>query len=423
MIQTINIGTQPENFVWATGIEDTFIPQSRPGYRPLDEYELVGHYRHWREDLALAREIGAQAIRWGVPWYRVEPERGRFDWRWTDEVIPYLVEELGITPIIDLMHYGCPLWLDGEFNNPQYPQAVASYAAAFARRYQRLIIYYTPLNEPKVNALMCGKRGVWPPYLRGDRGYVRLMLQLIRGIFETVAALKAVSPNAVMVQVEAAGLSEAGLPELEELVGQRRERGYLSYDLLTGKITPEHPSYSWLIRCGATPAELADIAGRAIPLEVMGLNFYPQWSTQQVLFNRLGRRYSRPTDKEGRGFATLLKEYYQRYQVPVMVTETSASGSTRLRATWLESSVAAIKELRGEGVPVIGYTWFPLFTMINWRYRTGQMPVEQYRQELGLYTLAENSGGSRWKATLLVEQFRHYAQNSQQAIGSLLMAK
>jgi hypothetical protein len=44
---------RPEDFLWATGIEDTFIPQTRPGHRALDEYQLMGHYEHWRQDLAL----------------------------------------------------------------------------------------------------------------------------------------------------------------------------------------------------------------------------------------------------------------------------------------------------------------------------------------------------------------------------------
>ena len=77
----------------------------KPGHRSLDEYELMGHYDHWREDLGLAGHLGLKAMRWGVPWYKVEPEMGKFDWSWTDQVIPYMVEELKILPIIDLMHY------------------------------------------------------------------------------------------------------------------------------------------------------------------------------------------------------------------------------------------------------------------------------------------------------------------------------
>jgi beta-glucosidase/6-phospho-beta-glucosidase/beta-galactosidase len=158
-------GPRPCDFIWASGSEDTFVPQTRIGHRALDEYELIGHYDHWREDLPLLSASGLQAARWGAPWYKVEPAPGEFDWSWTDQVIPYLVEELHITPIIDLMHYGCPFWLNREFANDDYPTAVASYAAQFARRYSPQIKWYTPLNEPLVNPLICGKRGIWPPYM------------------------------------------------------------------------------------------------------------------------------------------------------------------------------------------------------------------------------------------------------------------
>lgn len=52
---------------YGVGIEDTFIPQIRPGHRKLDEYELTQHYTHWREDLDLVAESGAEFVRWGVP--------------------------------------------------------------------------------------------------------------------------------------------------------------------------------------------------------------------------------------------------------------------------------------------------------------------------------------------------------------------
>ena len=103
------------DFIWAAGIEDTFVPQTRKGHRSLDEYELMGHYEHWREDLSLCRELGLHAVRWGVPWYKVEPEPNKFEWQWVDEVLRYLVEELKIAPMIDLMHYGCPDWLASRF--------------------------------------------------------------------------------------------------------------------------------------------------------------------------------------------------------------------------------------------------------------------------------------------------------------------
>ena len=89
-------GPEASEFLWASGIEDTFVPQTRPGQRALDEYQLIGHYEHWREDLDHARDLGVPALRWGVPWYRVEKIPGELDWSWTDQVIPYMVEELKI---------------------------------------------------------------------------------------------------------------------------------------------------------------------------------------------------------------------------------------------------------------------------------------------------------------------------------------
>jgi beta-glucosidase/6-phospho-beta-glucosidase/beta-galactosidase len=416
-MSSIQLGPAPEDFIWATGIENTFVPQTRLGHRALDEYELMGHYQHWREDLALARDLGVKMIRWGVPWYRVQPLPGEYDWRWTDEVLPYLVEELGIIPIVDLMHYGCPFWLRREFASDEYPDAVAQYAGAFAARYKHLSHWYTPLNEPIVNALMCGKRGLWPPYLRGDTGYIRIMMQLVKGIRSTVAAIKDADPDARFVHVEATGLSRAARQDLEVLAAEDQRRGFLCYDLLTGRMIADHPLFTWLLRNGANAHDLATFARDPVPIDVLGLNFYPQWSTQQISLNTRGRLVYRATEQDGAGFAALIEDYYHRYNAPILVTETSAKGSNDVRARWLEASVGAIKRLRGSGVPVLGYTWFPLFTMIDWRYRFGHDPLEHYRLELGLYTLG--SEYPRWHATPLVAQFRGYAADPASSVGAL----
>jgi beta-glucosidase len=282
--------------------------------------------------------------------------------------------------------------------------------------------WYTPLNEPLVNALFCGKRGLWPPYLRGDAGYLRILLQLVRGIQLTVDALKSVDPGAVMVHVEAAGLARAARADLHALAVEDQRRGFLAFDLLTGRVTPEHPLFTWLLRNGAGPDELLKIARAAIPLEVMGLNFYPQWSTQQVSVDRRGRLAWRAVEQEGTGFVTMIEDYHRHYGVPIMVTETSAKGSLDVKARWLEASVAGIRRLRAEGVPVLGYTWFPMFTMIDWRYRFGKRPVEQFLLDLGVFTLAKNGAGRRWEATPLVAAFRTLAENPAASVGLLAQA-
>lgn len=409
-----------QSFLWATGIEDSFVAHARGRYRALDEYELMGHYEHWREDLALVPKIGARAVRWGVPWHRIEAERGVFDWSWVDQVIPYLVEELGILPIIDLVHYGCPLWLPRAFADPDYPFLIEAFARSFAERYSRYVHWYTPLNEPHMTAWMCGHLGVWPPYARGERGYLNVMIAAARGQVRTMAAIRQVDPGAVFVPVEAAAVFRSAVPELDELAREEQSRRFLGYDLLSGRVVPGHPLYTWLIRAGIRPGLLAEIAQGRVEFDVMGLNFYPQWSTHQAYTTRRGRVSFRSAEVEGSGFSELIETYYHRYRVPIMVTETSAQGPDEIRAAWLDASLGAIHVLRRRGIPVIGYTWFPLFTMIDWRYRYGTAPASAYQIDLGLFRLG--SGSARWIATPLAERYRAYAASSSQEIAPFLAA-
>ena len=413
----LSIGPRPEDFWWASGVENTVITQTKPGHRALDELELMGHYEHWKEDLSMSKAMGIRAIRWGAPWSRLEPQQGKFDWSWTDQVLPFMVQELGLTPIIDLMHYGCPLWMSREFVNKDYPKAVARYASAFARRYHDLVHYYTPLNEPVVNALMCGKRALWPPYLRGDSGYIRVLLQLARGIVQASIALKEAAPHAQLVFVEATGLSRAAQAELEPLAVEDQHRAYICFDLITGRVRKDHPLYTWLLRNGAAPAAIEELARNPVTMDVLGMNFYPQWSVKQLYIARSGRAASRVFEG-GESFSGLIEDYYRRYRVPIMITETSAFGSDEVRSAWLRTSVASIKKLRSHGIPVYGYTWFPMHTMIDWRYRFGTEPAENYRIELGMFKLAEE--GRRWETTPLVSRFRECAENSAASIGEVV---
>ena len=416
-------GRSAKDFLWAGGIEDTFVPQTRPGHRALDEYELMGHYEHWKDDILLTKDVGMNALRWGVPWYKVEPEPGRFDWSWTDQVIPYMVDELGILPIIDLMHYGCPFWLKKEFANKDYPKYVADYAAEFASRYKHLVEWYTPLNEPIINSLMCGMRGLWPPYLKGEKGYIRIMLQLARGIVRTVKRIKEIDPTSVMVHVEATGLNRTASENLRALATEEEMRGYLCFDLISGRLNHNHELFAWLVRNGADPNALHELEQSKAALDVVGLNFYPQWSTKQLYIDKRGRLAFRETEPEGDGFAELIRKYHERYNTAIMITETSAVGSEEIRERWLESSIKVVKGMRSEGVPVIGYTWFPLFTMVDWRYRFSDGPVEDFYLELGLYRINREQAKPRWLETPLVDMFRRLAADPQESVGDLASPK
>jgi hypothetical protein len=187
---------------------------------------------------------------------------------------------------------------------------------------------------------------------------------------------------------------------------------------VTGRLKHDHLLFSWLVRNGASPDELLELNRENVDLDVIGMNFYPQWSTKQIYLDKRGRIAFRETDPEGDSFSELIRHYYDRYQKPIMITETSAVGADDIRLRWLRSSVSSIKGLRAAGVPVIGYTWFPLFTMVDWRYRFSEAPVEDYYLELGLYRLNRDQG-RRWVETPLVSEFKKFVDNPGEAVGGL----
>lgn len=386
-------------FSWGLGVEDTFIPQTRPGLRALDEYELTNHYRLYRQDFDLLADVGAQHLRWGVPWYKVNPAPGLFEWGWMDDALDHLVNKVGCIPIIDLMHYGVPLWMDNAFINNSYAERNAEYAFAFAERYRELVRYYTPLNEPMVNALFCGRLGQWPPHLSGDDGYVKVMLGVCKGVALTEKALRAANSQSVIVQVEAVEIHTSPDPQLAARVAAEQAQVFLPYDLFTGRVDEGHMLLPFLRANGVGDETLRWFHEHPIDVDIFGVNYYP-------ISGGVWRRGSDGQDHFVRGvtFEQLGAAFHlvwDRYQLPMMLTETAiVSPNVAERMAWMDQSVGEVRKACAAGLPVVGYTWWPLFDMIHWDYRLESTPLHRFNMPVGLFAnkFAETEQLNQWSS-------------------------
>jgi beta-glucosidase len=415
---TLNQLREPGYFFWAAGIEDTFITAPWPATgRTLDEYELTDHYNQWKSDLDLMRELGITHARYGIPWHRINPTPNTWDWSFADRTLEYLLE-IGIQPIVDLVHYGLPLWIENAYLNPSFPTYMAEYARRAAERFKGRIHLWTPLNEPRITAWYCGKLGWWPPFQRGWRGFVKVMLGVCRGIVETCGVLRMVDDENVAVHVDATDLYESADPGLAGEVERRQEIVFLALDLISGRLAPGHNLYSWVLANGATEADLAWFLERRVDLQLVGINLYPLFS-RKILKHSPHLRIQMPY-ASGEIVEQLGRMYHQRYDVPVFVSETASLGSVKKRSDWLRDSVASLRHARESGVPIVGYTWWPLFALVTWAYRQGQHPPAYYLKQMGLWDLAEDSQGTLTRQrTLLVEQFKSLVEGGSVAAGRL----
>lgn len=94
-----------QRFIFATGIECSYPSIQTPhGAKRVDEMEKCHHYERWREDFELTRGLGIRYLRYGPPYYRIHVGPARYDWSWTDLVLPEM-RRLEIVPVMDFLGY------------------------------------------------------------------------------------------------------------------------------------------------------------------------------------------------------------------------------------------------------------------------------------------------------------------------------
>jgi beta-galactosidase len=127
------------------------------------------HYRRFKEDVALMREMGLKNYRFSIAWSRIQPtgygrpnlEGIRFYSNLVDELLAN-----GIKPWVTLYHWDLPLALQLEYDgwlNPRLADFFSDYADICFEHLGDRVKNWITLNEPWVAAILGYGQGVFAP--------------------------------------------------------------------------------------------------------------------------------------------------------------------------------------------------------------------------------------------------------------------
>jgi beta-glucosidase/6-phospho-beta-glucosidase/beta-galactosidase len=373
-------GRHAAHFMFATGIENSYpVITARDGHpHRVDQMAKCGFYERWKEDFSLVDELGLEYLRYGPAYYRMHQGPGRYDWEFSDETFAELAR-LKITPIADLCHFGVPDWI-GDFQNPDWPELFGQFAGAFAKRYPWVRLY-TPVNEIFVNATFSAQYGWWNEQLKSDKAFVTALKHMSRATIRAEEEILKVQPAAGFVQSETSTYFHPRNPQAEDRAEFLNEKRFLSLDLCYG-FPVLSVMYEYLMDNGLTRDEYHWFLGHGRALRphcVMGNDYY-------VTNEHMVPPGKAPITMSGEifGYYVITEQYYERYHLPVMHTETNYADIEKA-PEWLWKEWSNMIRLRKDGVPIIGFTWYSLTDQMDWD--TALREDNHHVDTLGLYDL------------------------------------
>ncbi|MGL5840030.1 MAG: family 1 glycosylhydrolase, partial [Sphingorhabdus sp.] len=334
--------------------------------------QLDPQYRIARKQcLEQLGDLGVRVFRYRIAW-----DDRRTPQYWIQEDMAQL-ERQGVAPIIGLLHHGSgPAHVD--LLSSDFASGLAEHARIVAERYPATR-YWTPINEPLTTARFSALYGVWYPHTCDERAF---WLALLNQIDATRLAMKAIrrnNPAAMLVQTDDLGrtFATAALADQAAFDNQRR---WMGWDLLCGHVVPGHPFHDRLEKQGFGD-RLKIIADDPCPPDIIGVDHY--LTSDRFLDHRLchypkdrhgGNGHQSYADVEAvrvlthpyDGLKMALREAWERYGIPVALTECHNGCTREEQMRWLRDGWQAAKELIAEGADIKAVTAWALMGARDW---------------------------------------------------------
>ena len=359
------------------------------------------HHQRFREDWALARDLGQNAHRLSIEWSRVEPQENV----WDESALAHYREVLlamhdcGLEPMVTLHHFTNPRWFvaQGGWENSAAARQFARYVGRVVSHLDDVCHLWVTINEPMVYFYEGYLTRRWPPGKGGIMKGLRSVRNMVRAHARAYCTIHGLQSMAQVGIAHNMRLFDPANPRLlrDRLLVAAEDRTFnrvLIWALLDGYLRAP-------IGRGERIAE-ADNS-----LDFVGLNYYTRDMVSFALRGAttlMARNIARPgaeTDLFGwelypEGLYRLLKEL-SVYGKPIYVTEHGLADATdALRPAYLVRSVAAMWRAVNEGAPLRGYFHWTLMDNFEW--------AEGYSVPFGLVGVDRETMERKVKASGLV---------------------
>jgi dTDP-4-dehydrorhamnose reductase len=349
---------------------------NRVGDRFHDQTRVSGHHERL-DDLDRFAALGLQALRYPILWERIAPDApDTCDWRWTDQRLAR-IRALGMRPVAGLLHHGSgPAYTN--LLDEGFAPTFASFARSAAERYP-WIDDWTPINEPLTTARFSALYGHWYPHLTDERAFWSALLNQVEAVALAMREIRAVNPAARLVQTEDLGRTYATRAVAHQADFDNARR-WMTWDLLFGRVTPEHVLWRRLEDFGFGE-RLRVLTDDPCPPDIVGVNHY--LTSDRFLDHRAdaypperrgGNEFMAFADVEAirvtlpapGGLEGALDEAWNRYQRPLAVTEVHNGCTREEQVRWLREACETAKALRARGVDVAAVTAWALLGSHDW---------------------------------------------------------
>jgi beta-glucosidase/6-phospho-beta-glucosidase/beta-galactosidase len=176
------------------------------------------------------------------------------------------------------------------------------------------------------------------------------------------------------IQSESTQFYHARKPEELEIAYFLNEKRFLSLDL-TYAFPLTAGMFRFLMDHGMEEEEFDWFQNQTIKAHcIMGNDYYarnehvvgdlPKIGERKDPHSAEGRDGGKQQDSVALGYYALAKQYYDRYKLPIMHTETNMADPDAV--AWLWQNWSSVFRLYQEGVPIHGFTWYSLIDQVDW---------------------------------------------------------